>query len=574
MKLRWLARTTALVGVLTLVAAACGDGGAPAPEATGQQPRRGGTVTVAAEQWPECLNPITSCSSATWYWYSVAEHVLPYAMVLDLQGNFIASPTLVEAPTLDNGGITQDPFTVTYRINPEAVWEDGSPITSQDFDFTWRAIMNTKGAYTTVGYDQIDSIDTTDEKTAVIKFQDVFVDWPDLFGGVYQGIFKAAAFPQFADDPEPNLAKEMQDDIPFSGGPWVLDSWSKDQAVFSRNPNCFARCPNLDGFTIVPRLDQTTEVNSLLAGEVDAIYPQPSDASIFELVAANPNVKATGTNGAYFEALWINHEAEPMNDPAVREAFMYAIDREAIIENVIKLNNPEAEVLQCGFVSFPHIGPWCGTPYFTLEEFPYDPERSKQILEGAGWDCSSTPCTKGGQKLEILYSTVAGNTRRETTQQLLQPKALEAGFAFKIKNYDAGILFGDIGPKGEFTVADYATGGSVDPSITASFHCDNIPSAENEFAGGNWNRWCNQEASDLMEQSDKELDQQARLDLLNQVYALQEQDFLSVPLYILPNIAAWRADKLGGPVTKYVESNLGMYYNLNEWFLLQGGQGA
>src|SRR3989475_11902305 len=196
MRLPILLRTVALTAVAGLVAVACGGKATTGSSASPTRgPTRGGSIVIGAEQWPECINPINECSSATWTWYSVLEHVLPYAMVLDLNGNFVASPLLTEAPTLDNGGITQNPFTITYKISPDAVWADGTPITSADFDFTWKAILNTTGAYTTVGYSSIDSIDTTDPKSAVIKFKDVFVDWPDLFGGVYQGLFEKAAFP-------------------------------------------------------------------------------------------------------------------------------------------------------------------------------------------------------------------------------------------------------------------------------------------------------------------------------------------------------------------------------------------
>jgi peptide/nickel transport system substrate-binding protein len=484
----------------------------------------------------------------------------------------VASPLLDEAPTLDNGGLQQGPpFTVTFNISDAAVWEDGSPITSADFDFTWKAIMNTPGAYTTVGYDQIETIDTTDPKTAVITFKDVYVDWPDLFGGVYQGLFKAAAFPD-ADPEKPNLEAEMQSEFPFSGGPWILQSWSKDEAVLVKNENYYGPVAHLDKVTMVPRTDQATEINSLLTGEVAAIYPQPSDASLIEQVASNPNVEAVGSNGGYFEALWFNHESAPLDDPAVREAMMYAVDRQAVIDSIIKLNNPDAEVLACGFVSFPHIGQWCSQTYFGTDVFPYDPEQARSILEGAGYDCSAPgeACTKDGEPLVIEYSTVAGNTRRETTQQLLQPKALEAGIQFRIKNYEAGILFGDIGPKGQFTIADYATGGSVDPSITSSFACDSVPSEANAFAGGNWNRWCNEEATTLMRDSDKQLDPAARLDLLNQVYELEVQDFLSLPLYVLPNVGAWRTDQIAGPIDAYIPSNLGMFFNMNEWYIVEG----
>jgi peptide/nickel transport system substrate-binding protein len=291
MKLKFAARAIAVLSVVAIVATACGgDAEEPGPGRTTQPAvTKGGQIVIGAEQWPECVNPITSCSSATWYWYSVALHVLPRAMVLDLQGNFIASPLLVEAPTLDNGGVTQSPFTVTFKINPKAVWDDGSPITSEDFAFTWKAITNTPGAYSTVGYTSIESIDTTDPATAVVKFKDIFVDWPDLFGGVYQGIFKKAAFPN-ADAEKPNLADEMQETIPFSGGPWILQQWSKDQAVFARNDKYYGKVANLDQVTIVPRTDQATEIQSLLTGEVAAIYPQPADVSLLDQVASNPNV--------------------------------------------------------------------------------------------------------------------------------------------------------------------------------------------------------------------------------------------------------------------------------------------
>jgi len=575
MRLRNVARAISVLAVVSIVAAACGGKATPTATTSAAKPVKGGSIVVGAEQWPECVNPINECSSATWTWYSVLEHVLGYAMVLDLNGNFVASPLLTEAPTLDNGGITQNPFTITYKISDKAVWADGSPITSADFDFTWKAILNTTGAYTTVGYTSIDSIDTSDPKTAVIKFKDTFVDWPDLFGGVYQGLFEKAAFPKFANDPKPNLKNEMQDNIPFSGGPWVLKSWSKEQAVFTRNDKWFGTSgsarggiPWLDQVTIVPRTDQPTEIQSLLTGEVDAIYPQPSDVSLIDQVKGTAGVTAKGTDGAYFEALWFQHESAPLNDVKVREALMYAIDRQSIIDAIIKLNNPNAEVLNCGFVSFPKIGNWC-KDLQPFSQFTYDPAKAKSLLEADGYDCSATPCTKNGAPLTVEYSTVSTNTRRTQTQQLLQAKAKDAGFAFKVKNYEAGVLFGDIGPHGKFTMADFATGGSVDPTDTASFACENIPTSKNQFAGGNWNHWCNQQATDLMHQTDKELDPAKRLQLFDQIYQAEAADFLSLPLYVLPNVGAWRADKIGGPVDAYIPSNLGMFYNMNEWFLLK-----
>ena len=120
MRLKLVLRAIALLGVVAIVATACGGGKKTNNQASGTPSStitKGGSIVIGAEQWPECVNPINQCSAATWYWYSVGIHVVARAMVLDLHGNFIASPMLVEAPTLDNGGVTQSPFTIKFKIS-------------------------------------------------------------------------------------------------------------------------------------------------------------------------------------------------------------------------------------------------------------------------------------------------------------------------------------------------------------------------------------------------------------------------------------------------------------------------
>ena len=114
MRVRTVKAAVVLAGVMAMLGAACnssspGGGGSSGPGTTGtpsSAPVQGGSIVVGAEQWPECVNPITSCSSASWLFWSVLNYVMPRAMELDLEGNFIASPVLTEAPTLENGGLT------------------------------------------------------------------------------------------------------------------------------------------------------------------------------------------------------------------------------------------------------------------------------------------------------------------------------------------------------------------------------------------------------------------------------------------------------------------------------------
>src|SRR5436305_4169639 len=113
MRVRSWVRAIALIGVMAVAAAACSksSSGGPTPSggATTQAPTQGGSLVLGAEQWPQCLNPITSCSFASWYFYTTEVYVLPRLLAYDLKGNPIPS-LATEVPSVDNGQLVQSPF--------------------------------------------------------------------------------------------------------------------------------------------------------------------------------------------------------------------------------------------------------------------------------------------------------------------------------------------------------------------------------------------------------------------------------------------------------------------------------
>ena len=91
----------------------------------------------------------------------------------------VAYPTLAECADVTYDYAFTAPasagMTVTYDIAPEAVWEDGSAITAADFKATWEAALNTPGSISTVGYDQIDSVEAgSSDKQVVVEFKSVY----------------------------------------------------------------------------------------------------------------------------------------------------------------------------------------------------------------------------------------------------------------------------------------------------------------------------------------------------------------------------------------------------------------
>jgi peptide/nickel transport system substrate-binding protein len=560
-----------IAGGLLLASVACTGGGEAIP--TAPAPVRGGRVVFGVEQWPECVNPILVCGTGS-LWTTVFNNVLPFALDLDVAGNHVPSPLIHEVPSLENGGLQQSPFTVTYHLDPRAVWADGTPITSADFDFTWDAFLHTRGTASTTGYRDISSIDTSDPHTVVIRFNHPFGPWADVFGGGGGALLERAAFPkENGNVGHVDLSREMEDSVPFSGGPWILASWDRQQAILVRNERYWGHQPYLDQVTFIPRVDPATAIVSVLSGEISAMLEMGSDVSFADEFAGHSEIRVAGGPGPNFEALWFNQSKPPLDDPMVREAFMYAVDRQAIVDAIIKPNDPNAQVVNCGFVALPSIGPWCqgprGTPF---APFHYDPKMVATILEKDGYHLGSDGYfQKDGRDLTIDWSTTSGNRRRETTQALEIEKARLVGIKLTTSNSSAELLFADRFPANDVQMSMAASAVYVDPSVEAIFACDQIPNSANAYSGYNYSRWCDPRADDLMHRADQEIDLDVRLDLVQSLYALEAEDFMGLPLFSPPALAAWRTDRLAGPVGEWLTSGQGLFWNMDEWYCARPG---
>src|SRR6266542_2357570 len=117
MRLRLLARAIALSAIVGLVAAACGGGGGAKATGPPVGAKKGGAAVFGAEQWSQCLNIITSCTTSSWMQIIGPQPTLPKLQILDAKGNYARSPLITELPSLENGGVTQNPFSVTTSWN-------------------------------------------------------------------------------------------------------------------------------------------------------------------------------------------------------------------------------------------------------------------------------------------------------------------------------------------------------------------------------------------------------------------------------------------------------------------------
>ena len=433
---------------------------------------------------------------------------------------------------------------LTVDLAPEAVWEDGSPITVADLQCTFDANLNTPGSLSTVGFDQIISVDQGDsDKQAVISFSTVFAPYKTLFNPILQAS-------RHADCNDVSL--DFEDAPPASARPFKFEEWSTGQSILVPNENYWGDAPAADRIVMVPFADQDTEKNAIASGEVDYIYPQ-WDPGFNEVVESNDTVDLDLQFGANYEGFYFQQGGKidpqydgPFANDVYREAFSMSIDRESLFEQIYRpIGGDDAELLNCGPIA---PGPYCDNADGAFMD-TYDPEGAAALLEENGWTQDGSgmwvdPDT--GEVPEVRWIVNTGNTRRENTQAYLIPLLAEAGFNVVADNCDAACYFQQRLPALDYDLAMYISTAPPDPTyLTGSFTCSQIPTEDNGYVGQNSQGWCNEDASTALETADQTVDEAERVELVKTALDLMAEDNLMLPLFQFPNSGLWRNDKVG-----------------------------
>jgi peptide/nickel transport system substrate-binding protein len=552
LRIKTRARLAAVIAVLAVILAACGGGGTGGqqPQQQAEQPRQGGTLIIAAEQEGDCLDLLGSCSSASWLTWWGYINTIP--RVFDLvDGKYLPSVWMDGEPQLQAG----PPMQVTYKIKQGANWDDGTAISSADFQYTYNEIMNGKDISSRLGYDKIEKVDAPDPATAVVTFKEPYAAWKDLFG-LFYGILPSHIL-QGKD-----RGKEMGTGYKFSAGPFKIESWTKGQeAVLVPNPNFIGKKPYLDRVVFKFITETGAELQAVKTGQVHAAQPQ-EQLDIRPQLEALPNAQFIMNNGTNMEGLWINAKKAPLDSKPVRQALAYAIDREAIVQQLMRPIYPDAQVLQS--FALP------GTPQFNpaFEVYKHDPAKVESLMTGDGWAKGGDGIwAKGSQKAAIEISTTAGNKRRELVEQLLQSQLKANGFDLKVNNTEAGTLFGQWLPKGQHVIGMYAQVLTNDPTFCDLFCSTQIPGPANGGAGQNYQFHSTPAIDQPWEASERELDSTKLAELVKQGNTALADEVVAIPLYLRLSIVVYDKNKVGGPIN--TNPIMGAFNNLNEWWLKQ-----
>jgi peptide/nickel transport system substrate-binding protein len=553
--LRISGKFVATVIAFGLLAAGCTSGGGSSGGTTAPGPvtTDGGSIVIGAEQEPDCADWIAGCATSIWGRYLMDVPTIPRAFVPQRAGDAwvpVPSELLAGDPEVAPG----PPQTVTYHINPAAVWSDGQPISSEDFRYTALATRDGGDIIDKTGYTAIADIATPDAKTAVVTFRSPYADWKRLFS--VRGVL-----PSHLLEGKDRHAL-MKDGYQWSGGPWRIESWTKGQSVvLVPNERYWGEKPKLDRVTFQFTADTAAAFQAFRTGQLDALYPTPQLDSADQIAGglANANSLIDPRSGN-LEGIWFNNARAPFDSVAFRTAVSYAVDRNAI---VTRLYGGLGQTAPAQSVLTPVVGEYASDAF---ARYTPDQARTDALMQGDGWTRGADGIwAKESVRAAFTVSTMAGNKRRELTEQILQQQLRTAGFEVTVDNTSSTELFGTKLPQGDFQMGVWTLVDTFPvPALQASFSSAAIPNAGNNFSGLNVSRITAPGLDEKLTALATSLDENERVALTREIDGMLADAAAVLPLSTIPNILL-TSKKIGGPLS--IDPIRGPFWNLAQWGL-------
>ena len=476
-RLGW--RMIAGLGAAALIATACG-GDDPEPGNTGSEgtaaPTDGTTqppvdesectgegdpLVWAHEQEPPDLHlddPENNLSITSWIRQSMWEGLYGITATTEFFPELLAGE--LEVVTNDDGSIT-----FNGQLRDGLVWSDGTPVTAQQVVDTFNIIMEgydyeaeEGGTYLIggrQGYDLIDpaSISATSDTEFTFTMSEFFAGYKALFSEI---------FPTHV-TPDAATANELFPDFMLADGSASLPSTGpmvyagRESGIsmsLTRNAdyhgsvspdvaNTGAAC--VSGVQINFVADTDAQINALKAGEADFIFTQPQLA-FGDRISSDENFNVASEAGPVFEHWGLNLNDDHLQDPLVREALAFAMNKAQVMT-----------ALYTPLFGDSLAAEGLGNTYWLSNQSNYenhagdagygagDVDSAKANLEAAGYTLGGDGIYEHPERgrLSLRVGTTGGNVLRENQQQLIQQDMLAAGIEITIDNVPGGDYFGE-----------------------------------------------------------------------------------------------------------------------------------
>jgi len=480
-----------------------------------------------------------------------------------------------EIPTVENGGLSKDGLSVTWKLKQGVTWHDGKPFTADDVMFNWEyakdpaTAATTSGSYTTIKCEKIDQF------TVKVIFDKPTPFWADAFVGIRGMLIPKHLFGEYSGAKSRDAPTNLK---PVGTGPYKFVDFKPGDLVRGElNPNYhLPNRPYFDAIEVKGGGDAISAARAVLqTGEYDYAWNLQVEDEILQRLEKGGKGMTTMSAGGNIEHIQLN-STDPwtevdgerasmktkhptLTDPAVRQAMALLVDRQSVQDHIYGRTG----IATGNFVN--------GPPRFVSKntKWEFNVDKAIDILEKAGWKKGPDGIrAKDGKKLKYVYQTSI-NTPRQKNQAIVKQACQKAGIDLELKSVTASVFFSsdvanpDTYPHFYCDIQMYTTTMTQpDPeTFLLQFVSWEVATKENKWQGRNITRWTNKEADDAFKASQSELDPVKRAALLIKINDLACGDFAVIPVVYRPRVQAVSA-KLKSRGSGWDSD----FWNLQDWY--------
>lgn len=598
----------AAVGALALTATACSSsksGGSSVATTTvglnnmnSGTPKKGGSLTIGIEKQITDWDQFDASGATEDFVYLENGYWQGSPFIQEPDASIAINPDFVTSAQVTSSS----PQTIVYQINPKAVWNDGTPITADDFKLTWlfqAGVDPLVSAASTSGYQDIASVvgSGTNNQTVTVTWKagKVDPDWKSLFQ-----VFPAHIAAQHGYDTNLTLDKLTTESangktgdtglensfkwfdatVPtWSDGAYVVQSAASDGSKVVEVPNAKwwgAKGPYFDKVTFTAITDSAQETPALQNGEVNVIIPQPDQSIVKGVKNIGSKVKYQLDPGLQYEHIDLNMkntffggttQADQQNPVklALRQALFTVIDRKAIIARTQGLVDSSSKPLNARM--FVPTQSQYTDNLSSTGQGSGDLAKAKQILQSAGYTNigqGQKLTTPSGQQVPaFVMRYTSTNSERATESQLVATEAAQLGITINVEGTDS--LDKTLNQADANHAYDIVVFAWVDTAFWATGNpplFETNPSQTGPVVGGNYGFYTNTQVDSLLQQATNTLDLTKAASLENQADKLISADAYTLPLFQKDSMIAFDSSLVN--VRDNITST-GQTYNIQEW---------
>jgi ABC-type dipeptide transport system, periplasmic component len=315
------------------------------------------------------------------------------------------NPVLAESYTVSDNGLEY-----TFKLRQGVKFHDGTDFTAAAVKANFDRVTNPDNKLKRHSlYSNVGKTEVIDDYTVKFMLKEPFSPFVNQLGHPSAVMISPAALEKYGKDIAFN---------PVGTGPFKFVEWKQpDYIKVVKNENYWrAGLPKVDSITWLPVVESGTRSNVVRTGEAHFTFPVPYEqAAVLEKEAS---LNLVGAPSIVHRYMSINVQHKPFNDPRVRQAINYAINKEALAK--VAFNGyaiPAEGVLPQGVDYNVKLGPW-----------PYDVKKAKELLAEAGY--------KDG--FETTLWSAYNHTTAQKVIQFLQQQLAQVGIKAQVQALEAG----------------------------------------------------------------------------------------------------------------------------------------